>query len=328
MEISVVVPVYGCREALPELHRRLTDALSSITDSYEIILVDDRCPQNSWEEIAHICHTDKHVLGIHFARNFGQAHAITAGLVESRGDWIVVMDCDLQDPPEAIPELYAKAHEGYDVVFARRNQRKDTLVVRALSRAFYRVYSYFADTVQDGDAATLSIASRRTIEAMLQLHEQGRDYVLTLSWIGFEQTSIDIVAGARYAGESSYTFRRKIDLAITSITTHSNKPLTFVVKTGFLIALISFLILLWLIVGYFIDPNLPIGWTSSIASIFLMGGLTIAVIGVVGIYVGYTFEESKRRPLYLIEDALNRHEPGSDTATQDRADTERSRREA
>ena len=130
MDISVVIPVYGCKAALPELHRRLTESLSQITNEYEIILVDDNCPQNSWEEIVELCQKDEKVKGFHLSRNFGQIRAITAGLDKSKGDWVVVMDCDLQDRPEAIVELYQKAQEGYDVVFARRTERVDTAVTK------------------------------------------------------------------------------------------------------------------------------------------------------------------------------------------------------
>ena len=145
MDISVVIPVYGCRAAIPELHRRLCENLDKIVKSYEIILVDDCCPQNSWEEIKKVCKIDNRVVGIHMSRNFGQIRAITAGLDNSRGDWVVVMDCDLQDRPESIPELYRKALEGYDVVFARREGRKDSALTKFLSRCFYKVYDYFKE---------------------------------------------------------------------------------------------------------------------------------------------------------------------------------------
>ena len=157
MEISVVIPVYGCPEALPELHRRLVASVGGITGDFEIILVDDGCPQGSWAQIERLCEADARVVGLRLSRNFGQSRAITAGLDRSRGDWVVVMDCDLQDRPEAIPALYQKAQEGYDVVFARRAGRKDTAVTKFLSRAFYRVYDWFSDTVTDSSTpATVS----------------------------------------------------------------------------------------------------------------------------------------------------------------------------
>ena len=304
VEISVVVPVYGCPEALPELHRRLTDALSGLVDSYEIILVDDRCPKGSWNAIRPIAETDPHVIGIRLARNFGQSRAITAGLDRARGRWAVVMDCDCQDPPEAIPALYAKAQEGYDVVFARREGRVDSGITLALSRAFYRVYSNLAETEVDPAVGNFSIVSRRALDAYLSMREQGRDYSLFMTWIGFEQASVDIQAEERFAGESSYTLGKKISLAIETITSHSTKPLTLAVKAGFVMAFLALLTLVVLLVHHFVDPNVPMGWPSTIASVVFIGGITVSVMGVVGIYVGNAFAEARNRPLYLVEDVV------------------------
>lgn len=304
VEISVVVPVYGCPAALPELHRRLSSVLGELVSSYEIILVDDRCPKGSWEVIRGLAQKDAHVVGIHLARNFGQSRAITAGLDRARGTWTVVMDCDCQDPPEAIPELYAKALEGNDIVFARRVGRKDGRVTLALSRAFYHLYSYLAETEVDPTIGNFSIASRRAIEAYLNMREQNRDYSLFMTWIGFEQATVDIEPDERFEGESSYTFGKKTALAIETITSHSNKPLTLAVKGGFLMAMLGLLVIIALIVHNFIDPNIPMGWPSTIAAIVLVGGIIVSVMGVVGIYVGNTFAETKERPLYIVEETV------------------------
>lgn len=305
IEISVVVPVYGCPGALPELHRRLTDALAHMGVRYEIVLVDDRCPQGSWEVVRELAQEDPHVVGIHLSRNFGQACAITAGLDRARGNWSVVMDCDCQDPPEAIPTLYAKALEGYDVVFARRMGRKDSRSTMALSRAFYRVYSNLAETEIDPTIGNFSIASRRAIDAYLSMREQGRDYSLFMTWVGFEQETIDIEAEERFEGKSSYTFGKKVSLAIESITAHSRKPLTLAVKFGFAMALAALIGLVVLVVHSAIDPEVPMGWPSTIAAIVFVGGIIVSVMGVVGIYVGNTFAEAKRRPLYLVEEVVD-----------------------
>lgn len=165
MDISVVIPVYGCRSALQELHRRLVAVFEEMEKSFEIILVNDACPQGSWETITQLCKTDTRVVGINLSRNFGQIKAITAGLDYSRGDWIVVMDCDLQDRPESIPELFNKAQEGFDVVFARRIARKDSRLVKAMSRAFYKVYDYFTDGNYDSSLCNFSISKRKVIDA-------------------------------------------------------------------------------------------------------------------------------------------------------------------
>jgi glycosyltransferase involved in cell wall biosynthesis len=302
IDISVVVPVYGCPGALPELHRRLTDTLSGLVDAYEIILVDDRCPKGSWGVVQELLRSDPHVRGVRLARNFGQARAITAGLDRARGQWAVVMDCDCQDPPEAIAPLYAKAREGYDVVFARRVGRKDSQGTLALSRAFYRVYSYLAETPVDPTVGNFSIVSRRALDAYLSMREQGRDYSLFMTWVGFEQAFVDIRSEERFEGKSSYTFGKKMSLAIESITAHSNKPLTMAVKFGFIMALLAFIMLVVLVIQHFVDQNVPMGWPSMVASVFLVGGIIVTVMGVVGIYVGNTFAEARNRPLYLVEE--------------------------
>lgn len=309
MEISVVIPVYGCPEALPELHRRLVASVGGITGDFEIILVDDGCPQGSWAQIERLCEADARVVGLRLSRNFGQSRAITAGLDRSRGDWVVVMDCDLQDRPEAIPALYQKAQEGYDVVFARRAGRKDTAVTKFLSRAFYRVYDWFSDTVTDSGIGNFSIARRAVIDSFCQMREQNRDYQIFIRWLGFRQTAIDAPADARFAGESSYSLGKKLALAFEIVTAQSNKPLRFSVGVGFAVAFaallyIVYLVLVWLFVG-----DAPEGWTTVVASIYLMGGVLLGAIGVAGLYIGNIFNETKARPLYVVAEARNADAP-------------------
>ena len=308
MDISVVIPVYGCKAALPELYRRLTESLSQITDKYEIILVDDNCPQNSWEEIVKICQKDEKVKGFHLSRNFGQIRAITAGLDKSKGDWIVVMDCDLQDRPEAIVELYQKAQEGYDVVFARRTERVDTAVTKILSKTFYKVYDYFTDGAFDSSICNFSISKRKVINSYCSMREHNRAFTMFIRWLGFKETAIDLKADARFEGTSSYNLKRKLKMAFEIITSQSNKPLFFSVHAGFLIALCSFLYIVYLMLRALVIGDILSGWTTIVASIYLMGGLLLIAIGVVGIYIGNIFEEVKNRPLYVIAEALNEKE--------------------
>ena len=307
MDISVVIPVYGCRAALPELHRRVCENLDKIVKSYEIILVDDCCPQNSWEEIKKVCEMDNRVVGIHMSRNFGQIRAITAGLDNSRGDWVVVMDCDLQDRPESIPELYRKALEGYDVVFARREGRKDSALTKFLSRCFYKVYDYFTEGTFDSSICNFSISKRKVIDSYCRMREQNRAYTMFIRWLGFKQTSIEMPADERFEGKSSYDLHKKIKLAFEVITSQSNKPLMFSVKAGFTIAMIALIYILYLIVKYFVVGDNLIGWTSMIASVYLMGGILLCAVGVVGIYVGNIFNETKKRPLYIVDECINRN---------------------
>lgn len=304
IDISVVIPVYGCRAAIPELHRRLCESLEKISKAFEIILVDDYCPQNSWEEIQKVCEKDKRVIGIHMARNFGQIRAITAGLDKSRGDWVVVMDCDLQDRPETIPELYQKAQEGYDVVFARREGRKDSAITKFLSKCFYKVYDYFTDGTFDSSICNFSISKRKVIDYYCRMREQNRAYTMFIRWLGFKQTAIDMPADERFEGKSSYNLKRKLKMAFEIITSQSNKPLLFSVKLGFVSAFLALIYIIYLVFREIILGDVLVGWTSIVASIYLMGGIILCAIGVVGIYVGNIFNEAKNRPLYVIDECL------------------------
>ena len=308
IDISVVIPVYGCRAAIPELHRRLCESLEKISKAFEIILVDDYCPQNSWEEIQKVCEKDKRVIGIQMARNFGQIRAITAGLDKSRGDWVVVMDCDLQDRPETIPELYQKAQEGYDVVFARREGRKDSAITKFLSKCFYKVYDYFTDGTFDSSICNFSISKRKVIDYYCRMREQNRAYTMFIRWLGFKQTAIDMPADERFEGKSSYNLKRKLKMAFEIITSQSNKPLLFSVKLGFVSAFLALIYIIYLVFREIILGDVLVGWTSIVASIYLMGGIILCAIGVVGIYVGNIFNEAKNRPLYVIDECLNAKE--------------------
>ena len=304
MKISAVIPVYGCRAALPELHRRLSDVLSDISENYEIVFVNDNCPQNSWEVIEEICAEDKHVKGIELSRNFGQMKAILAGLENCSGDWIVVMDCDLQDRPEEIINLYNKAQEGYDVVFARRAVRKDNPFKVFLANAFYKVYNYATEGSYDGSVCNFSIISRKVAENYCKLREQHRGYVMYIKWLGFRQTVIDVQHDERFEGESSYSLKKRIAMAIDLLTSQSDKIIRLFVAGGFIMSIISFLAIIGLIIFKY-TANVAIGWTSIIATIMLVGSLIVMVTGIVGIYVGNIFMQTKGRPLYIVRQILN-----------------------
>lgn len=307
MDISVVIPIYGCREAVPELHKRLVAVLESLNKTFEIIMVDDHCPQDSWTEIEKLCSEDKRVVGVKLSRNFGQMRAITAGLQKSVGELVVVMDCDLQDRPEFLPRFLEKIDEGYDIVYSKRKERKDSFIVKALSRSFYAVYNKLSDMKYDFEVGNYSIARRKVVDAFLTMKEQNRDYIMFLMWLGYKDTTIEIESDERFAGKSSYTFGKKVDLAVSLITEQSNKPLFMSVKLGFLISFAAMLFLVYLIVRYYVVGDLDMGWPSTIAAIYFMGGLMLSAIGIVGIYIGNIFSESKSRPIYVVDEVLNDH---------------------
>lgn len=304
--ISVVIPVYGCRGALLELYRRLTEALIKIDNNYEIVLVNDSCPQNSWETIEEICNKDSKVVGINLSRNFGQIKAITAGLDCCKGDWIVVMDCDLQDKPEEIINLYNKAQEGYDVVFGRRANRQDGALKKFLSKMFYKVYDYFTEGVYDNSICNFSISKRCVIDSYLKMREKNRAFTIFIKWIGFRQTAIDVQHDKRAEGKSSYNLKRRFKMASEIITAQSNKPLILSIRLGFLISLISIIYAIYLVIRYFVKGITVQGWTSTIVSIYLVGGILLMNMGIIGLYIGYIFDETKNRPIYIIKDILNK----------------------
>jgi dolichol-phosphate mannosyltransferase len=304
MDISVVIPVYGCRACLEELHRRLVASLGAISPSFEIILVNDACPQNSWEVIKQIALKDTRVKGLDLSRNFGQIRAITAGLHYAEGDWIVVMDCDLQDRPEEITRLYNKAQEGYDVVFSRRAVRKDTFLKKLSSRVFYAIYSYFTAGVFDSTICNYSISRRMVMDAYKRIGDQKRAFILFIKWMGFKSTAIDIDHGERSSGKSSYTIKKELGLALEIITTQSNKPLILSIKVGLSAALVAALYALFTVVRYFVQGISVSGWTSLIVSIYFVGGLILAQLGILGLYIGYVFDQTKARPLYIVREVV------------------------
>ena len=310
MKISVVVPVYGCPGAVLPLCERVAKTVKSIAEDYEIILVNDACPKNSWEQVKIACEKDKHVVGVELARNFGQIRAITAGLDLCDGDWVVVMDCDLQDRPEGIIDLYNKAQEGYDVVFARRKDRKDSKIVKFFSKAFYSVYDYFTDGKYDNSICNFSISRIDVIKTYCSMREQNRAFTLFLKWLGYKQTSIDVEADQRFEGKSSYNFKRKINMAMQFITSQSNKPLLFSVKIGLFFAVIAFALAVVKTVQFLVTGNVPSGWTSLFVSLYLLGGLILMALGIIGVYIGYIFDEVKHRPIYVVRMVLNKDDNG------------------
>lgn len=302
-----MIPVYGCRKAIPELYQRLTCTLTKLTDDYEIILVNDFCPQNSWEEIRKLCEQDAKVVGIEMARNYGQIKAITAGMDYSRGNYVVVMDCDLQDAPEEILRLYEKLQEGYDVVFAKRKQRQDPPLKRFVSNCFYKVYSFATDGRYDPTLANFSIMTRQVADEYCKMREIHRAFVMYIKWLGFQHGFIEVEHHERHSGKSSYTLKKRLRFAEEILTSQSDKLLRLIAKTGLFIALISFIMVIATVIRYFALHVTP-GYTSTFAVIFLMGGLILAAVGVVGIYIGNIFMEVKHRPLYVVRTVLNRND--------------------
>lgn len=306
--ISVVIPVYKAENCLNELYIRLRTALETISVDFEIVLVEDCGGDNSWGIIELLAAADPRVVGIQFSRNFGQHYGITAGLDCCRGDWVVVMDCDLQDRPEEIPRLYAKAKEGYDIVLARRGARQDPLIKRIASWLFYKIFSYLAEIEYDGDSGNFRIMSRKVVTNFRCMREQLRFFGGLVQWMGFPTASIEVEHAARFEGKSTYTFAKLWNLAAETIIAYSDKPLRLAVRLGFLMAFLSFCYGTYILGHALLYGSLIPGWNSLIVSLYFIGGIIIAILGIIGIYLGKTFDESKKRPLYIISKLTFRDE--------------------
>ncbi len=308
MKISVVSPVYMGEKIIQDLVARLNEVLQKICEDYEIILVEDGSPDNSWKTIEEICKNDPKVKGIKLSRNFGQHYAITCGLEEVNGDWVVVMDCDLQDQPEEIPNLFNKAAEGYDIVFAQREHRQDSFFKKTTSRFFYKLFSYLTETKQDATIANFGIYNKKVIQAILSMNDYIRYFPTMVQWVGFNSMKLKVKHSSRSEGKSSYTFSKLLRLAFNNIVSFSDKPLRILVKFGFSTSSISFLIGLFYLYQYFTGQINVLGFSSIIITIAFLSGIIILTLGLVGIYVGKTFEQSKQRPKYIIHQKLNDNE--------------------
>lgn len=305
MQISVISPIYGCRESIQELYEKLTLVLQKICNSYEIIFVNDNCPQNSWEVVSEIAKNDKNVKAIKLSRNFGQHYAITAGIDHSSGAHVVVMDCDLQDRPYEIEKLYKKALEGYDIVHGRRVERQDSFFKTFTSKLFYKTLEYFTDTEHDHTIGNFGVYSKKVVETIKGFKEKSRDFLLLVKIVGFKKIEIDVAHDERVYGTSSYTLSKMINLAIDSIVSHSNKPLKLIIQLGLFVSILSLFTALGLTVAHFTSGFSVEGWTSLMVSMFFLFGLLFGILGIVGLYIGKIFDQVKDRPLYIVDEIIN-----------------------
>ena len=301
IDISIVSPIYRAEKILPELLRQITDAMRSCELTYEIVLVNDASPDGSWFVMQSLIPEYSSLRVINLSRNFGQHYAIKAGVDNASGEYVVVMDCDLQDNPYEIVTLYNKAKCGFDIVSARRVKRKDGFLKRITSKLFFSFYSYWTETNIDGSIGNFAIYHHKVIDAYKQISERGQSLVLFTRWLGFSQSSIEVKHQKRFEGKTSYNLSKLIDLAIENIISQSNKPLRISIKFGFLMTFLSFAYGVYLIVRKFMF-DIPMGWTSIMVAIFFLAGLVFANLGLLGLYIGRIFDEAKERPLYIIKD--------------------------
>jgi dolichol-phosphate mannosyltransferase len=302
--LSIVSPVYGCAGCLEQLYDRCVAALAGSGEMVEFVFVDDASPDNAWQNIRQLAEHYPSVRGIRLARNFGQHYAIAAGVENARGDRVVVMDCDLQDMPEEIPRLLARADEGFDVVFAGREDRQDSTFKRFTSFAFFKALGYLTDMPQDHTTANFGVFSRKVIDTINDMPESDRCFPLMVKWTGFRTSVIPVQHAERTTGKSSYNLSKLIRLALNIVLSYSDKPLRLVVKAGLLFSLFSFLIVGLSIYRYLAGDIAVAGFTSIIASIWLLGGIMVVCIGVVGLYLGRLFNAAKGRPYYIADERV------------------------
>lgn len=303
--LSIVSPVYKAEAIVDELVRQIVLNLEGISDSFEILLVDDGSPDMSWECIEKICKKEGRVKGIKLSRNFGQHYAITAGLTMAQGKWIVVMDCDLQDDPQEIKNLFDEAQKGYDLVLARRVTRQDSFVKKTMSKWFYALFGYLTDTKQDATVANYGIYSDKVVKAILSMKDKVRYFPTMTQWVGFSVQYINVNHNERTIGESAYTWKRLFYLGFNNIIAFSSKPLLLTIRLGVIISTLSFLLGAYYFIMYLLGRINEPGFPSVIISVWFLGGVIISILGVIGLYIGKTFNQTKNRPDYIIDKDLN-----------------------
>lgn len=303
--VSVVSPVYGCQHCLEDLVDRIAMTLKPRKEAFEVILVDDASPDDSWVRIVELAQRRPWLQGIRLARNFGQHYAISAGLEHARGDVVVVMDCDLQDVPEEIPRLIDALGNGVEAVFAQRSERQDNWLKRFGSWAFFRLLSWLTGVQQDHATANFGAYSRKVINAVNAMPERERCFPLMVKWTGFHSVSMPSRHASRAHGGSTYSFNRLFHLAIGIVLSYSDKPLRLVVRIGLIFSGIAFAMAVFSVIRYLRGETQVAGFTSVIASIWLLGGITIFCMGILGLYLGRLFVDAKGRPYYVIAEHID-----------------------
>lgn len=301
--LSVIVPVYGCAGTLPPLHQRLVAVLEALVPSFEIVLVDDRGPDASWQVMEDLARQDPRVVACRLSRNVGQQLAITAGIEQAQGDFAVVMDCDLQDPPEAIPLLLAAAREGADIVFAKRKSDHQSAGRQLGNRLYFGALSWIAGRRFDGELGSFSLISRRVMDGFLRFQERGRHYLMILYALGYETRTITYERATREIGESGYTFGKLLAHAMAGLLFSTTRVLHWVIYTGIGLAAGGVLLAMVMALRWMFFTAAP-GWTSLIVAQLIVGGILALCIGATGLYVGRIFEEVQRRPLYFVQDRI------------------------
>ena len=308
-ELTVVVPAFNEQESILPMYERLVAALGPEVAGLEVLFVDDGSRDATWQRVSELAARDPRVRGIRFARNFGHQAALTAGVDAAAGRAVVIIDADLQDPPEVIPEMIARWREGYEVVYGQREEREgESAFKKATAAAFYRLLRRITNVEIPVDTGDFRLMGPRAVAAFRALPERNRFIRGLVSWIGFPQIAVRYRRHARHAGETKYPLRKMVRFALDGITSFSFLPLRLATWLGFAVSLLSFLYIVVVIVLKVLGINWP-GYTSMMAAILFLGAVQLVMIGVLGEYVARIFDEVKRRPLYLVGDSTDGRSP-------------------
>lgn len=303
MDISVIIPVFNEEAIIDEIYKRLSTTLAPLAINYELVFVDDGSKDRTLEKISALAEKYNTVKYISFSRNFGHQVALTAGLEHVTGEAVVIIDGDLQDPPELIPEMYAKYKEGYKVIYAKRKKRKgDSFFKKMTAKLFYRLLKKLTSFDIPLDTGDFRLIDKAVVEALKQMPEQNKFYRGQIAWLGFKQSYVEFERQERFAGETGYPFSKMLKFALDGITAFSDKPLRLVTYIGFFISFLAFLIILYALYSYFILHRAIVGWTSLIISTMFIGGIQLFAIGIIGEYISRLNNNTRNRPLYVVKE--------------------------
>jgi len=320
--LSVVVPIYFEEKVVPEFYARVKKVLLDLQPriDHEILFIDDGSRDRSLELLKGLSQKDRTIRVISFSRNFGHQFAITAGMDHASGDAVVIIDGDLQDPPEIIPQMVEKWEEGFKVVYGVREKRKGENPVKLLTaKLFYRLIKLLSDTELPLDAGDFRLLDRKVLEALKAIREENRYMRGLVSWAGFNHCGLPYKRDARYAGKTKFTLKKMVKFAFDGILSFSDRPLKITAYLGFLITVASFLMALRIAIIKIIHPQVIVsGWTSLILTVLFMGGVQLISLGILGLYVGRQYREVKRRPLYIISERIGFVESRNELSPGDR----------
>jgi len=304
---SVVAPIWNEVESLPEFHRRVAEVMDSQGEPWELVLVDDGSTDGSSDLILRLSEKDARLRPVIFARNFGQQSAVAAGLDYSRGQAVIVIDSDLQDPPEVIPELIARWREGYEVIYAERTERPgESFFKKATAALFYRVINSITDIDIPLDTGFFRLLDRRVVDVLTQMREHHRFFRGLSVWVGFKQIGVPYKRAPRFAGETHYTLRKMLRLAFTAITGFSFFPLQLATYLGFISAGISLIAIPVVIIFRLVGNQAFFGQATTLIAVLFFGGVQLISLGILGEYIGRLYDEARGRPLYIVRQAPER----------------------